>query len=68
MEKFKIKEEYIHLNQLIKAMAWVSNGAEAHSVIDSGLVKVNNVIEHRKRNKLRSGDVIEFNNQQIEIE
>ena len=26
METFKIKDEYIQLNQLIKAMGWVENG------------------------------------------
>lgn len=68
MEKFKIKEEYIQLNQLIKAIAWVINGAEANSVIDQGLVKVNGNTEYRKRNKLKPGDTIEFNNRTVEIE
>ena len=68
MEKFKIKGEYIQLNQLIKAMAWSSNGAEANSVIDLGKVKVNGEIEYRKRNKLVPGDSIEYNLQKVEIE
>ena len=34
METFKIKGEHIQLNQLIKAMGWVANGAEANSVIE----------------------------------
>ena len=63
----KIKGEYIHLNQLIKAIGWCSNGAEANQVIDSGLVKVNGINEIRKRNKLRTGDKVEFNNQTITI-
>lgn len=68
MEKFKIKGEYIQLNQLIKAMGWCENGAQANALIDEGLVKVNGVMEHRKRNKLIIGSVIEFNNQQVTIE
>lgn len=68
MEKFQLSEEYIQLNQLLKAMAWCSNGAEANAIIDSGQVKVNGEIELRKRNKIRSGFVIEFNNQQVTIE
>ncbi|MDO9186396.1 MAG: RNA-binding S4 domain-containing protein [Bacteroidia bacterium] len=68
MEKFKIKGEYIQLNQLIKAMAWSSNGAEANSLIDQGQVKVNGEIEYRKRNKLVPGDSIEYNHQKVEIE
>lgn len=68
METFKIKEEYIHLNQLIKAIGWVANGAEANTVIDNSLVKVNGEIENRKRNKLRPGDRVEFNKQKVTVE
>ncbi len=68
MKKFKIKGEYIQLNQLLKAMAWSSNGAEANSFIDAGLIKVNGEIEYRKRNKLVPGDSISYNNQKVEIE
>ena len=68
MEKFKITGDYIQLNQLIKAMAWSANGAEANSLIDTGLVKVNGEIEFRKRNKLTIGDRVEYNHQKVEIE
>ena len=68
METFKIKEEYIHLNQLIKAMSWVANGAEANRAIENNLVKVNGEIETRKRNKIRPGDRVQFNNQKVVVE
>ena len=68
MEKFKIKDEYIQLNQLIKAMAWVANGAEANTAIEQGVVKVNGTIEYRKRNKLKPGDYVEYKNRKVEIE
>jgi ribosome-associated protein len=68
METFKIKGEYIQLNQLIKAMGWCENGAQANSLIDDGFVKVNGIVEHRKRNKLIIGSTIEFNNQSVIIE
>ncbi len=68
METFKIKGEYIQLNQLIKAMAWCANGSEANNLIDLGLVKVNGIVEHRKRNKLVHGSKVEFNNQIVVIE
>ncbi|MGB3947744.1 MAG: RNA-binding S4 domain-containing protein [Bacteroidia bacterium] len=68
MEKFKIKGEFIHLNQLIKAVSWVSNGAEANNLIESGLIKVNNQPEYRKRNKLRVGDVVEYQTSTIIVE
>ena len=68
MGTFKIKGDYIQLNQLIKAMAWCENGAAANILIDQGLVKVNGEVEHRKRNKLVIGDKVEFNNQKVIIE
>ena len=68
IQTFKIKEEYIQLNQLIKAMGWCENGAEANSVIEQGMVKVNGVVELRKRNKIYSKMVVEFNAQKVSIE
>jgi len=67
METFKIKGEYIQLNQLIKVMGWCDNGSEANDLINNGLVKVNGVVEHRKRNKLTVGSEVEFNNQLVLI-
>lgn len=67
-ETFKIKGEYIQLNQLIKAMGWCENGAQANTLIDEGLVRVNGVVELRKRNKLVPGTAIEFEGQQVTIE
>lgn len=68
METFKIKGEHIQLNQLIKAMGWVANGAEANSVIENHLVKVNGIVELRKRNKIMPGFKVEFNDQTVVIE
>lgn len=67
METFKIKSDYIQLNQLIKAIGWCENGAQANNVIDNGLVKVNGVLEYRKRNKLTAGMKIEFNGKVVLI-
>ena len=67
MESFKIKEEYIQLNQLIKAMGWCENGAQANSLIEQNLVKVNGVVELRKRNKIYSKMIVEFDNKKVII-
>ena len=67
METFTIKGEYIQLNQLLKAMGWCSNGADANAAIDGSLVKVNDVVELRKRNKIMKGFKVEFNGQIIII-
>jgi ribosome-associated protein len=68
MEAFKIKGEFIQLNQLIKALGWVENGAAANDLIDKGLVKVNGNIEYRKRNKLVPGDTVNYQSKQVIIE
>ena len=68
METFTIKGEYIQLNQLIKAIGWVANGAEANNAIDTGAVKVNGVVELRKRNKIMRGFKVEFNRRIVTIQ
>ncbi|UXX78570.1 RNA-binding S4 domain-containing protein [Reichenbachiella carrageenanivorans] len=62
METFNLKpdEEYIELNNLLKAMGWVATGGEAKIRIDSGEVKVNGEVETRRRKKMRAGDAVEF--------
>lgn len=68
METFKIRGEYIQLNQLLKMMGWSSSGAESNALIDSGIIKVNGKTELRKRNKLVQGDVVEFEDKHVKIE
>jgi ribosome-associated protein len=68
METFKIKGDHIQLNQLLKAMSWVSNGAYANLAIESKMVKVNGVVELRKRNKIMPGFKVEFNGNSVLIE
>lgn len=68
MEKFELsKGDYIELNKLIKFMGWVDTGGEAGNVISTGLVKVQNVVEYRVRNKIRAGMIVEFDNNKVEI-
>ena len=68
MEKFEITGEMIHLNQLLKLMHWCESGADANAAIDAGEVKVDGVVELRKRNKIRKGMVVEFDGQSVKIE
>lgn len=44
-------------------MHWTETGGQANHAIESEVVKVNGVTELRKRNKLRPGDVVEFDEQ-----
>lgn len=68
MIKFKLEGEFIPLIALLKATALVQSGGEAQSVVEEGLIKVNGVVEHRKRLKVRQGDKVEFMSQKIEVE
>lgn len=61
------EDNFIALNQLLKALQLCESGAMANVFITDGLVKLNGKIELRKRAKLRAGDIIEFEGQTIKI-
>ena len=64
---FKLKTEFIELDNLLKVLEFSASGADAKQSILSGQVKVNNQVESRIRRKLRLGDCVEFGQQQIKI-
>ena len=63
----EIREEPIELYKLLKIENMVQSGGEAKFVISEGLVSVNNAVETRKRKKIITGDIIEFNGQKIQV-
>ena len=65
--EFKLKLEFIELDNLLKVLELVASGAAARQIIQSGEVKVNGQVESRIRRKLRLGDSVEFRQQQISI-
>lgn len=67
MIEFTLEGEFIPLIQLLKATDMVSSGGEAQMVVLDGLVKYNGETDYRKRLKVRKGDIIEFNNQEIKV-
>lgn len=70
MEKrtFSLKgSEYIELNNLLKMMNLVNSGGEAKVFINQGIVQVNGEVDTRKRKKLRPGEVVLFNGNEITI-
>ena len=60
MEILPIHTPYIQLNQALKLIGWVESGSMANEVIDAELVKVNGIVELRKRNKVYPNFIIEF--------
>ena len=69
MEELTIRngDEFIKLGQAIQAVGFVESGVEAKDVIQSGLVKVNGVVETQRGKKLVGGEVIEFNGSKLTI-
>ena len=67
MNTIEINREPVELYKILKFEGLVGTGGEGKMVIDEGLVKVNGKVELRRRNKINSGDVIEFDEQQYQI-
>lgn len=68
MEDFKLEnQEYIQLNQLLKAAGLVGTGGEAMIRISEGDVKLNGAVETQKRKKIRVGDKVEYLTNTINI-
>ncbi len=65
--EFELSGEYIELIKLLKLLNLVESGAEAKLIVEEGLVYCNNQLEHRKRKKLKSGDLVNFDSQLIKI-
>ncbi|MBQ7950441.1 MAG: RNA-binding S4 domain-containing protein [Clostridia bacterium] len=70
MEKltFQLRDEFITLQNLLKAENLVATGGEAKYVIVDGLVSVNGEPESRRGKKIRSGDVVTFQDYEITVE
>ena len=65
--ELRIRDEFIKLEQAIKAAGLVENGAEAKEVVQAGEVKVNGEADTRRGRKCVPGDVIEFRGETITI-
>ncbi len=65
---FQLKDEYIELCKLLKAMNLVMSGGEGKEVVAQGQVSVDGQLETRKRCKIRPGQVVEFGSNRIKVE
>ena len=63
----QLTTDTIELYKVLKLEGFVASGAEAKLVIAEGLVKVNGKTELRKRNKLKAGDVVSFDEYTVTI-
>jgi len=59
--------EYIELHSLLKVTGRCESGGVAKLLIGDGLVSVDGVLELRKRCKIRGGQIIELQGEQIAV-
>ncbi|MBD3800212.1 MAG: RNA-binding S4 domain-containing protein [Campylobacterales bacterium] len=57
---YKIENEFIELNKLIKLLDLVDSGGQAKQLIENGLVLRNGEVETRKRAKIHPGETIQI--------
>ena len=57
----------IRLDDFLKLQAFVGSGGHAKLLIQGGEVKVNGVVETRRRKQLSPGDVVEVNGQRAVV-
>ena len=62
-----INREPVELYMVLKFEGLVGSGGEAKLVVDNGLVRLNGEVETRKRKKVVSGDVIEFDQTRMKL-
>ena len=67
MYTINLNDEFIKLGQALKAAGLVSSGVEAKIVIINGEVRVNGEVELQRGKKLRDGDVVSYNGEEIKI-
>ena len=67
METITITTEYITLQDLLKFAAAVQTGGEAKLAVQEGEVSVNGEVCTMRGKKIRPGDVVAFNGQELTV-
>jgi len=67
MNVLEISNEPIELYKILKIEGMVSSGGAAKIEVAEGKVLVNGAVETRKRKKIVSGDIIEYESEKIRI-
>ena len=67
LHTFELTREFIELDKLLKLLSLASSGGIAKMMIAEGLVQVNGEVELRKTRKLRAGDVVRVENEEIRV-
>ena len=67
MPAIELREQPVELYKLLKFEGLASSGGEAKALIADGQVRVNGVVETRKRKKIVAGDIVEFDNESYPV-
>ncbi len=67
MEKIRINEEYIRLDNLMKYSGLCDTGGRAKYLIQNGEVKLNGEVCTMRGKKLRDKDVVEYDGKYVEV-
>ena len=68
MEKISITTEYIKLESLLKLANLVGSGGEAKLLIQEGAAQVNGAVCTQRGKKLRTGERVCFQGQELEVQ
>ena len=66
--KIKITTEFIKLDALLKFASLVGSGGEAKALIQDGMVKVNGEVCTMRGKKIRPGDKVSLDGQEVVVE
>ena len=64
---FPLRGEYVQLDHLLKATGLAHSGGAAHLMVEQGLVAVDGKIESRKRAKLRAGQRVSCQGEEVTV-
>lgn len=67
MPAIELREQPVELYKLLKFEGLASSGGEAKALIADGQVRVNGVVETRKRKKIVAGDIVEFDSESYSV-
>lgn len=67
MNTIEITTEYIKLQDLLKLAGLTYTGGEAKVMVQEGLVKVNGEVCTMRGKKIRPGDVVGYNGQELTV-
>ena len=67
MREITIKTPFIKLDSLLKFAGICDSGGIAKAIIQNGEVKVNNEVCIMRGKKIKNGDIVKFNGEELKI-